>query len=320
MSDIPIHVAVAVIRDVHGRILISRRPDHVHQGGRWEFPGGKVEAGESVLDALKREVREELDIGIQAEEPLIRVPHHYPDKTVLLDVWDVRVWSGQPHGREGQPVQWVEPQALNDLSFPEANLPIIRAAQLPDQYLITPEPGDPVRFLEQLERALKTGIELVQLRIKQHQHEETAGLIENATGLCHQHGARLLVNVGGDIHADLNADGVHLTSAQLNTLKQRPLPVDKWVGVSCHTHAELVRAGELGLDFAVYGPVKATASHPDANPIGWAQFAAGCDMATLPVYALGGMQSGDVTTSRRHGGQGIAAIRALWPEAEGTRQ
>ena len=124
-----VHVAAAVIRGVDGRILIARRADTQHQGGLWEFPGGKVEAGESVEAALGRELKEELGIVVEAARPLIQVQHDYPDKQVLLDVWEVSAFTGEPHGAEGQPLAWVAQRELADYAFPAANQPIVAAAR-----------------------------------------------------------------------------------------------------------------------------------------------------------------------------------------------
>ncbi len=120
-----IHVAVGVIVDPTGAVLIARRPEHAHQGGLWEFPGGKVEAGETVEAALRRELREELGIELRAAEPLLAVRHAYPDKSVLLDVWRVTAYRGTPHGREGQPLVWMRPADMVDSAFPVADAPII---------------------------------------------------------------------------------------------------------------------------------------------------------------------------------------------------
>lgn len=120
-----VHVAVGIVADAAGAILITRRPDHAHQGGLWEFPGGKVEAAESVETALRRELHEELGITVQAAEPWLQIRHAYPDKTVLLDVWRVTAWRGEPHGREGQPLQWASSLELADLAFPAADEPIV---------------------------------------------------------------------------------------------------------------------------------------------------------------------------------------------------
>ena len=120
-----VHVAVGVISDGDSGILVSRRAEHAHQGGLWEFPGGKVEAGETVQQALHRELLEELAIEVQACEPLLTIVHDYSDKSVLLDVWWVSAFSGEPHGREGQPLRWVAGRDLRNLDFPKANEAII---------------------------------------------------------------------------------------------------------------------------------------------------------------------------------------------------
>lgn len=305
-----LRIALAAIRDAQDRILVTRRHADAHQGGLWELPGGKREAGESSFTALQREILEELGLRIATAEPLIRIAHAYPDRRVLLEVLETRDWSGTPQAREGQPLRWASAAELDTLEFPAANTPILKALQLPPRYLITPEPASTKNFLADLERALAQGVRLVQLRMKQ---SSPAGLIEAAIERAHRHGARILLNTG-TLTPPPGADGIHLTAAQLRTLTQRPLPTDRWVGVSCHTPAELARAGELGLDFAVLGPVQATRTHPHATPLGWDGFAAACESAVLPVYALGGMTPADVGTARRRGGQGIAAIRGLWPE------
>jgi len=120
-----VHVAVAVITNGDGHILIAKRPDHVHQGGLWEFPGGKVEANESLEAALERELFEELGIELLACQPLLEIHHDYSDKQVFLDVWSVTAFSGEAYGREQQAVRWVAPGSLFEYEFPEANQPIL---------------------------------------------------------------------------------------------------------------------------------------------------------------------------------------------------
>ena len=122
-----IHVAVAVIRNARNDILISRRHADSHQGGLWEFPGGKLKRGESLQQALERELREELGIEIGAIRPLLEIEHDYGDRRVLLDVWLVREFSGEARGLEGQPLNWVAPAELANYAFPAANRPILEA-------------------------------------------------------------------------------------------------------------------------------------------------------------------------------------------------
>ena len=124
-----LHVAVGVIVNPQGEILISKRHDDSHQGGLWEFPGGKVEDGESVAQALQRELHEELGIDVYGCRSLLEVHHDYPDKQVLLDVWLIDDFSGEVVGREGQPLCWCRPSELPGFEFPAANLPIVEACQ-----------------------------------------------------------------------------------------------------------------------------------------------------------------------------------------------
>ncbi|MFQ3201744.1 MAG: 8-oxo-dGTP diphosphatase [Zhongshania sp.] len=129
----PVHVAVGVIYNLQGQILITRRHDDAHQGGLWEFPGGKVETGETVCGALARELLEELGILVQISSctQLLEIPHYYTDKVVLLDVWNVVKFDGEAIGKEGQPLIWIEPKMLSEYAFPAANTAIIDAILKP---------------------------------------------------------------------------------------------------------------------------------------------------------------------------------------------
>lgn len=122
-----VHVAVGVILDAERRILLSKRAEDSHQGGLWEFPGGKVEPGETVQAALDRELQEELAISVLRTEPLLEVRHDYVDKAVFLDVHVVWEFSGEARGLEEQPLAWVNPEALDGYAFPAANAPIVKA-------------------------------------------------------------------------------------------------------------------------------------------------------------------------------------------------
>ncbi len=307
-----IHVAAAVIVDGEGRILIARRPADKHQGGLWEFPGGKCEAGETVRECLQRELHEELGIEVGQARPLIQIAHDYPDKSVLLDVWQVEGFTGEAHGREGQPVRWVYSSALNDFSFPAANRPIVKAAQLPDRYFITPEPdADHAAFLRMFDAVLRKGVQLLQFRAKALATEVYRALAKRVIELAHAHGAKVLLNSEPRLALELGADGVHLTSVRLQALSQRPLPAGMLVAASCHNGQELAQAQKIECDFAVLSPVCVTASHPDAAPLGWQQFAEQTRHAALPVFALGGLTLEDLPQAFSHGAQGVAGIRAF---------
>lgn len=305
----------AAIADAQGRILVTRRPDHVHQGGLWEFPGGKLEPGEDPERGLARELAEELGIWVRESQPLIRIHHDYGDRRILLDVRRVSHYAGVPQGLEDQPVDWMHPDAMDPAVFPAADRPIITALRLPQLLLITgPDPGVPASFLSRLELALAGGIQLVQLRA--HALEATAyrHLAEGAFALCQAAGARLLLNRDPCEVQGVPRHGIHLRAGALTRLGQRPGLPEDLVGASCHDAVELTRAAALGLDFALLSPVRATASHPGLPALGWTRFAELADPAPMPVYALGGLDPAYLSDAVRYGAQGIAAIRGLWPD------
>jgi 8-oxo-dGTP diphosphatase len=313
LSNEPVHVVAAAIFNDQGQVLITRRADHVHQGGLWEFPGGKLEAGESVQDGLKRELQEEVGITINHILPLIRLRHDYADKSVLLDVWRVEDFSGTAHGAEGQPLNWVRVDELQDYAFPEANHSIISALRLPAKYLITPDPGeDRDGFLQALGQSIDAGASLVQLRAKSLAAEDYEELAQQALAICREKDAQLLLNAEPALVEKIGAHGVQLTGSRLLALKERPLGREYWVCASCHTLHDLEHANSIGADFAMLSPVKATASHPDDEPLGWDRFEEMIAQVPFPVYALGGMSPDMMKEAKAHGAQGVAAIRALW--------
>ncbi|MES9855858.1 MAG: Nudix family hydrolase [Sedimenticola sp.] len=313
-----VEVAVAVIEDEQGRLLLSRRQEDAHQGGLWEFPGGKLEPGESLTQALKREIHEELGIEVVTHQPLIRTTHHYGDRTVTLDVHRVTRFTGQPQGLEGQPLAWVALADIADYPLPAADHPIVTALSLPSTYLITGEDAlQQEQFLARLETALKQGCKLVQLRAPGLDEGAYQTLALSAVSLCGDHGARLLLNSPPEWVAGVGAAGVHLNSRRLMALKERPLPEEYLVAASCHNREELQRAESITVDFAVLSPVMVTASHPEAHPIGWQGFSEMIKGVSVPVYALGGMGPGMISQALNAGGQGIAAIRELWLPTSG---
>ncbi len=120
-----IHVAVGIIVNRNKQILLAKRPEHLHQGGKWEFPGGKVEQNETVTQALIRELKEEVALNVHSSEPFMALSYDYPDKQVLLDIHTVRDFTGEAQGLEGQQIAWVDKHELTHYDFPEANKPIL---------------------------------------------------------------------------------------------------------------------------------------------------------------------------------------------------
>lgn len=312
---IEVHVAVAVIRR-DNRILIARRPDHVHQGGLLEFPGGKVEPGETVQAALVREIAEEtgLDVHEPSLQPVIGVRHDYGDKRVFLDVWETTEVLGEPEGREGQPVQWLAVTELRDEDFPAANRPIIRALRLPHQYAITGEVSLTADGLRHLERRLeRMRPDMVLLRSPGLDRDEYEALANQALPLCQASGAAMMLHGSpGLLERIPGAAGVHLPWRIAREQRRRPIAGDHWLAVSCHNEAEIEHAVAIGADFVTLGPVQPTRSHPGAAALGWTAFQQLVAQAPIPVYALGGMVGDDIHRVRQAGGQGIAGISRWW--------
>jgi 8-oxo-dGTP diphosphatase len=315
-----IHVVAGVIRDVQGRVLLAQRTGSRDLAGLWEFPGGKVEPGETPAAALARELHEELGIEAAAGAPLIRVPQRYPQphpgKRLLLDVYEV-AHRGTARGLEGQALQWVMPEQLSTYPMPPADRPVVAALLQPAHCLVTPVPVDPVAWLDQLDAVLAGGIRRVQLRAPGFDPARWARLAESAVQLCHQAGADVLVNGDAALAERLGA-GLHLRAAQLREAgiaasTARVRAHGGTVAASCHDAGELEAAQALACDFAVVGPVQATATHPGVAGIGWDGFAALREIVSLPLYAIGGLAVDDLAAARAHGAQGIAAIRGLWP-------
>ncbi|MCL7420377.1 MAG: Nudix family hydrolase [Methylobacter sp.] len=305
----PLQVAVGVVKDTVGRILISLRDRSLHQGGLWEFPGGKIEPMETAEQALSRELKEELDITVEAACPLITLEHQYPDLAVQLHVFLVEQFSGRARGCEGQPLKWVAPDELDDYVFPAANGPIIMAARLPAYYAILDD-ADESKLLANLQKILNRGVKLVQARLKSLPFFAVQAFIDRAYPLCKRHGALLLMNSAVERAYELHVDGVHLTGRHLMALEKRPGHI-KWLAASCHSLQELRHAQAIGIDFAVLAPVLPTQTHPGAPALGWQQFSELVSEVNLPVYALGGMSLSCLMTARQAGGQGIAAIRGF---------
>jgi 8-oxo-dGTP diphosphatase len=314
LSTAAVEVVAAVIERPDGSFLLAQRPAGKVYAGYWEFPGGKVEPGEPLAAALKRELHEELGIEVEIAHPWIVRNYTYPHATVRLNFFRVRGWRGEPHGREAQQFAWQRISAISVAPLLPANAPVLRALELPFEYAIThaSEIGAEQQ-LKRLSQRLAQGLRLIQVREKAMPAPELQRFAADVIALARPCGARVLINADMKLAERVGADGVHLAAAQLARLERRP-GLD-WCAASCHTAEELLRAAQLGIDFAVLGPVQATLTHPEAIPIGWERFAAMLRGASVPVFALGGMQPDDLETAWRCGAQGIAMLRGSWPSA-----
>lgn len=306
-----ISVAAAVIQRADGSFLLAKRPTGKIFEGYWEFPGGKFEAGELPAQALRRELREELGIEVEQSYSWINRIHVYPHWTVRLNFQRVVRWRGEPIARECQEFVWQRPGALTVSPVLPANQPILKALQLPSIYGITNASmiGE-AESLRRLEKALARGLRLVQVREKSMDAGQHARFARKVQSRCKEFGARVLINSDIVVARTVAADGVHLTSTQLRSVKERP-PFE-WCAASCHDERELSRAAHLGMDFVVLGPVLDTPTHPQASRLGWRRFSQLAGASGLPVYAIGGLGCGDLERSWSSGAHGIAMIRGAW--------
>ena len=307
-----LHVAVGVIANSRDQVLIAKRPNHLHMGGLWEFPGGKMEAGETVKQALSRELREEIGISVDLASPLIKIQHTYPEHSVLLDVWRIESFSGRVSGRENQAVAWVSVNELNQYRFPIANLPIITALRLPAYYAILDDnQGCPAVLERNFEKILENEIRLVQFRAKQLDRTRYGQMAKNLSRQAKRAGAELILNSEPALVLETGAAGVHLNSGRLMNANSRPLGREHWVSASCHDLQELQQAEKIGVDFAVLAPVHRTLTHAGAKPLEWEGFSSLIEQINIPVFALGGLALNDLPEAHIHGAQGIAGIRAF---------
>jgi 8-oxo-dGTP diphosphatase len=310
MSIPIIHVAAAVITRPDGYFLLASRPADKSYPGYWEFPGGKIEPGESAQQALIRELDEELGIHVTHATPWITRRHNYSTAQVVLSFFRVSGWEGDPQPREGQTLSWQQAANIDVTPLLPANAPIINALQLPALLGITQAGDDIEVFLPKLDRALAQGLKLIQVREKQLPASILVDFTKTVVNRAHAAGARVIVNADAALALDTGADGVQLTAEQLNRLDIRPdLPL---VGASCHNAKELDRAEQLNCDYALLSPVLPTASHPGAASLGWAQFSALAANHSMPIYALGGLTAENLDLANEYGAHGIALLRGAW--------
>ena len=292
-----VDVAAAVILRADGAFLLACRPAGKVYAGWWEFPGGKVEAGEPEAEALARELREELGIAVRAASPWITRVFAYEHATVRLHFFRVTAWDGEPSPQEGQRIAWQRPDAPMLEPMLPANAPVLASLSLPDEYAITRADTT----VAEVEARLREGLRLLRVR---DANPSRSGFGRAVVELARLHGARVLGRFGEPL------DGVHFTSAELKALSSRP--ESGLCAASCHDRSELERAMALGMDFAVLGPVKPTATHPGATTLGWEGFAAIARGTSIPVYAIGGLRSSDLPEARAAGAHGVAMIRGAW--------
>lgn len=310
---VAVEVAAAILlRELDDGVefLLAQRPEGKAYSGYWEFPGGKVESGERLREALVRELTEELGIVVDRAWPWLSCEFSYPHATVRLKFFRVVSWHGEIAPIEHSGIVWMKIGATPPVApILPANGPILRALELPSTYAITNATENGIDAeLARLECALAGGLRLIQVRDKTLSPPARLQLARGVMALANRYGdARVLINDDEALAREVGACGLHLSAGRLKQLAQRPS--FDWVAASCHSAEELRSATALGLDFVVLGPVLPTATHPEAGNMGWGEFARLIELSPLPVFALGGMQTEMLEMAWEFGAHGIAQMR-----------
>jgi 8-oxo-dGTP diphosphatase len=319
-----IDVVAAWISNPRGEILLAQRPPGKAHAGCYEFPGGKIQAGESEAQALAREVFEELNLHVETSEALERFEHVYPDIGLIdLRLHRVHGFRGEARGVEGQALRWIWPALAHRLPLPALDRQITRALCLSRQYLITPEPPAPdasikarKSWLLSLEKSVAAGARLVLLRSKLYPVRDLRSIATLARDCVHHQGGEILLQDDVQAALDWRFGGVSLTAKALRKLAKsksmRPVPETQHLAASCHSAEELGMAAELGCDFVTLAPVQETQTHPGQPGMGWSSFKQLCETRKLPIYALGGLEPGQLDAAQSHGAFGVAGISSFW--------
>lgn len=303
-----IAVACGVLQQPTGAVLITQRPAGKIAAGKWEFPGGKIEVGESALQALTRELQEEIGIHVTQARPLIRLHHDYTDRSVELDTWLVTAWDGEVHGREAQAHAWVAPVRLHDYDLLGADGPIVTALRLPSLYVFTPPEASLEYLLAGLAR-LPAGCAL-RLRMPALSDAEYQQWAQRLIPAASERGIAMVLDRDPQMALQLGAMGWHAPASVWRSGIERP--ADLLALASCHSAEDLSQVRRQGFDAAVLGSVQATATHPSQLPMGWGNFASQLAQASMPVYALGGVGLRDLERAWSCYAQGVAGIRSFW--------
>ena len=316
-----IHVVAGILRHPQNpsKIFFTRRKKGQHLQDLWEFPGGKLEAGENRFQALYRELEEEVGIQVHSALPFHSLVHQYQDKTIYLDVWEVKHFCGRAHGREGQQSEWLELDELSEYSLPDADLPILKALSLPSELLITPDlfESEIDSTLQQFNTQIhKQLYPLVLFRSDHLDDKSYAEIAIQLQQICEARNSEIIIsrpNMDG-LNSNLfdSFNRKHINSVILRNLTANPFGESIKLSTSCRNNIELEQAESLNCDFALLSAVKETTSYPGRPVQGWFQFNNVTSQARLPVFALGGVKPGDLTVARYQGAVGVAGTTYFW--------
>lgn len=300
MSKATVHVAIGLILH-QSRVLVGWRHADQHQGNRDEFPGGKVEAGESAHAACRREVYEEVGIDIADWHVFDRIEHQYPDLDLCLEIFYTTL-NAEECVQINPGWTWKTRTELTQLRFPKANQAILQRLYWP-QYMKISTQLDELNHLAE-DCALYWRIDPAQMC-----SEDLARL--NAASP--EQGQALIVNI--ELWQQLNATqrdlvgSIHLKQHQLMQFNRAELPQGKRCIAACHDLSAVLHAQAIGVEALIISPVLPTATHSEQQGIGWDGFAQLAQHSQVPVYALGGLGPEDLSCVQQHAGYGVAGIR-----------
>lgn len=308
-----VEVAVSVLRDAQGRVLLAERTPRQVAAGFWELPGGKIDPGETAAAAAARELREEIGVHARRLVPWFVHEHVFPTKRVRLHLFHVSQWDGTPQGVEGQRLAWVDPQAPQVAPLLPSNARALAVLGLPPRLAVSraSEGEGTAAFVQRtLPALLAAGVRLLLLREPRLAPAQLVQFARRVVDAGRGQGLRVLL-AGTPLAArQAGAGGVYSSAQQLRALHARP-DAALWA-VGCHGEADLRHARALGADLAIVAPVKATAAHPHDAPLGWAWIAQQAAASALPLYAQGGLGPADLADAQRHGAVGVAAAASAW--------
>ncbi len=301
-------ISLGIIKNSLGQILLAKRPSGKHLSGYWEFPGGKVESGESFKMALRRELQEEVNINVEAIKKIFEYQYHYPDRVLHFQVFEVLTYSNEVKALESQNLQWVDESDIDKQNSPPANVALMNALNLSDLYMIACTSVYKEELFSQVKAQLIAGVSIVQFRAPQLNKVQYITQAVELRDLCKEYGAKLISNCELSWVEEIQPHGIHLTSARLQEVSQHSDSND-YFSASCHDEREIKLAHQLNVSCILIGAVNVTLSHSNNHALGWNNFRRLCDLANIPVYALGGLEKNDLMTAKLSGAQGIAGIR-----------
>ena len=305
-----VNVAASIVQAPDGRVLLAERTARQVAAGFWELPGGKMDPGETALDAARRELGEEIGIVPHALQPWVVYEHAFPTKRVRLHFFRVSGWDGDPRGCEGQRLAWVDPSSPSVAPVLPSNDRVLSALGLPRlcAVLDATDYGGPEGVLAVVPSLLAFGVRLLRLCAPQMAPDQRMALARRVAAVARPQHARVLLDGSPLTASRAGVDGMHAARAELHRLRARP-QTPLW-SATCHDGADLAHAAALGADLAVLSPVLACSQAPPRPLLGWEGFAQLARSSPIPVYAQGGLSPDCLDRAIGAGAAGIACSAA----------